>query len=116
MVLLRRRIKFVYEFNIYYEITRRGGEMKSAKMRTEIRGGRPSSCGSARSDGEVGGVGAMVADVAEGVTPDREACPGGFVTGTLIPVVADIYEGQLLGVLLGLFLRDLGVGPGALLL
>ena len=67
-------------------------------------------------DGEVGGVGAMVADVAEGVAPDREACPGGFVAGTLIPVVADIYEGQLLGVLLGLFLRVLGVGPGDLLL
>jgi hypothetical protein len=44
-------------------------------------------------DGEVGRVGAVVADVAEGVTPDREACSGWFVAGTLIPVVANIYEG-----------------------
>ncbi len=61
-------------------------------------------------DGEVGWVGAVMADVAEGVTPDREACSCWFVAGALIPVVAHIYEGQFLGVLLGLFLCVLGLG------
>ncbi len=58
-------------------------------------------------DGEVGGVGAVIADVAQRVAPDREACTRWFVAGALVPIVTNIYEGQFLGVLLVLLLTAL---------
>ncbi len=53
---------------------------------------------------QVVGIGSLVAHVAEGVPPAREAGACGFVTGTFIPVVAYIYEGELPGLLVTLFL------------
>jgi hypothetical protein len=53
---------------------------------------------------QVIGVSSLVAHVAEGVPPAREAGAGGFVAGTFVPVVANIYEGKLPGLLLTLFL------------
>ena len=45
---------------------------------------------------EVRRVGAMVADVAKLLTPECEAGTGWFVAGSLVPIIAYIYEGKSL--------------------
>ena len=50
-------------------------------------------------DGQVAWVAAEVADVAEGVTPDREAGACWLVANTFIPIVTDVDERQPLGAL-----------------
>jgi hypothetical protein len=47
--------------------------------------------------GEVVGVGAVVADVAEWITSDREADACWLVASTLAPVIAHVYERKLFG-------------------